>query len=57
MRIGDFFEHLTKKTKARKYLICRLLFRFNIKLCGDQGTPLEHLQEILRIIREVYKEK
>ncbi|MDB5024571.1 MAG: site-specific recombinase, invertase Pin [Mucilaginibacter sp.] len=28
-----------------------------IPFCGDQGTPLQHLQEILRIIREVYNEK
>lgn len=27
------------------------------KKSGDQETPLEHLQEILRIIRKIYKNK
>jgi hypothetical protein len=28
---------------------------FDNIISRNQGTPLEHLQEILRIIREIYK--
>jgi hypothetical protein len=43
--------------KACKYMIYRLLVFFDYSISGDQGTPFEHLEGILSVIREVYKDK
>lgn len=32
-------------------------FEKSFSFSGEEGSPLQHLSEILRIIREVYKEK
>jgi len=34
-------------------MICRLLPRFNIKLCGVNGNLLEHLEGILDVIQQI----
>jgi len=53
---GIFCLHPENK-KACNQLICRLLVDFDISGCGVSGSPLEHLEVILAIIREVYGKK
>jgi hypothetical protein len=43
--------------KACNFTIYRLLMCIDIDIRGDKGSGLEHLSDILRIIREVYQEK
>ncbi|WP_448635149.1 hypothetical protein [Pedobacter panaciterrae] len=53
---GIFCLHPENK-KACNRLICRLLVNFDISSSGVSGSPLEHLEVILAIIKEVYDKK
>lgn len=39
------------------YILVNSWVFFDYSICGDQGTPFEHLEGILSVIREVYKER